>query len=231
VRVNGRTIETLSRQLQPPSLAVAVAPDGRIFVAYSVDGAVRGVFLPGGRPFRLGPASEAASVAAEITRSGRAIVAWTTIDAGEERNERRRVYAVAGRDGRFERARLVDRAKHLNISEDSTSPIRLAVAPNGRALLMWATATTADVDDRRTVRIADAGRDGRFRRPRQLSKDGHVGDVAIRGDGRTLAVWTTYDALYANRELVVEGTIGDPRASFAGGRPRIEWRDGAATRR
>src|SRR5689334_23867366 len=120
VRVDGRTTETIPRLLEPPSLAVAFAPDGRVFVAYSVNGAVRGVFLPGGRPFTLGPASEAASVAAEITPAGRAIVAWTTIDAGEERNERRRVSAVAGRGGRFGRAQLVDRARHLNIYEDST---------------------------------------------------------------------------------------------------------------
>ncbi|WP_028065027.1 hypothetical protein [Solirubrobacter soli] len=193
--------------------------------------AVRAVILPGGQPFTLGPAADITSVAAEIAPNGRAVVAWTTIDGGEERNERRRVYSVTGRDGRFDRPRLVDRAKHLDISEFGPAPIRLAVAPNGRALLMWATARSGEVDDRRTVRIAEAGRDGHFGTPRQLSSDGTVGDVAIRNDGRRLAVWTDDAGLRANRELVAEGRFGAPRASFTQGHPRIEWRDGAATRR
>ena len=102
-------------------LALAYAPDGSLLVAYGVFREVRGVIVApsgdAGPPFKLGPAAETTQIAAEIGRRGRAVVAWTTIDAGEERNERRRVYAVTRERGAtaFGRARLVHRAKYLNI--------------------------------------------------------------------------------------------------------------------
>jgi hypothetical protein len=233
VLVDGQTVDTVHVAYNPPDLAVAFAPDGSVLVAYSVDKAVRAVVITDGRPslpITLGPASNVSTVAAEIGSGGRAVVAWTTIDAGEERNERRRVYAVTGRDGRFGRAQRVDRAKHLNIAEFSSSEIRLAVAPNGRALLMWSTAATGDEDDRYTVRTAGASRSGHFGKPRQLSSNGDVGDVAIRSDGSKIVAWTDDEGLHAGDELVADGPIKEPRASFRDGKPHLEWHGGEATR-
>jgi hypothetical protein len=233
VRVDGQTVDMARDGYDAPELAVAFAPDGSVLVAYSVDKAVRAVLVTDGRPgepITLGPASNISAVAAEIGSGGRGVVAWSTIDAGEERNERRRVYAVTGRGRRFGRAQRVDRAKHLNIAEFSSTEIRLAVAPNGRALLMWSTAATGDEDDRYTVRVAEAPRSGRFRTPRQLSSNGTVGDVAIRGDGSKLVAWTDEEGLHADDELVAEGPIKAPRASFRDGKPHLEWHGGEATR-
>lgn len=233
VRVNGTTVDTARQAYAGPGLAVAFAPDGSALVAYSVPEAVRAVIVsPSGEvgaPFELGPASEATTIAAEIGSRGRAVVAWTTIDAGEERNERRRVYAAFGRGGRFKPAQRVDRAKHLNISEGTPSQIRLAVAPNGRALLMWATTAGSDPDERTTVRVAEATRTGRFGKPRQLTEDGTPGDVAIRSDGDTVAVWTESDGLYAEDGRITDEATA-PRASFRDGKPRVEWRGGEAIR-
>ena len=234
VHVGEQTVDTVRGAADPPDLAVAFAPDGSVLVAYSLPDAVRAVLVSrdgqASAPIRLGPAFESADLAAEVAANGRAIVAWTTIDAGEERNEHRRVYAVSGRDGRFGAAERVDRAKHLNIAEFTPSEIRLAVAPNGRALLMWATAATSDEDDLRTVRMAEASRTGRFGKPRQLTSDGVPGDVAIRSDGAALVVWTDEDGLHADDELVTEEVVKAPRASFRNGKPHIEWHGGSATR-
>ncbi|RKQ86117.1 hypothetical protein C8N24_4126 [Solirubrobacter pauli] len=234
VRVEGQTVDTVRQAYAGPGLAVAFAPDGSALVAYSVPKAVMAVRVSRsgtlGTPFRLGPASEVTELAADSSSGGRFVIAWTTIDAGEERNERRRIYAVSGRGARFSKARLVDRAKHLNIAESTPSEIRLAVAPNGRAVLMWATTASGDLDDRTTVRLAEAGRDGRFGRPRQLTRDGTPGDVAIRSDGRTLAVWTQSDGLYAAPGERITDRPTEPRASFRDGKPHVEWRGESATR-
>ena len=112
-----RTIDTARAPYYDPAIqdvALAFAPDGSLLIAYSVDHAVRGVVVSRagavGAPFELGPASQISLLAAEIAGNGRAVVAWSTLDGGEERNEHRRIYAVTGRDGRFGPAQLVHRA-------------------------------------------------------------------------------------------------------------------------
>ncbi|MDA0183208.1 hypothetical protein OJ997_23055 [Solirubrobacter phytolaccae] len=234
VVVDGRTVDTAKTPFSPPNLAVAFAPDGAVLVAYSVPKAVRAVLIPRdgkpGKPIELGPASDVSAVAADIGSGGRAIVAWSTTDGGEERNEHRRVYAVSGRAGRFGHAQRVDRAAHRNSMEFSTTQIRLAVAPNGRALLMWSTIANEDDQDRDTVRVAQAGTSGRFGKPRQLTDDGTVGDVAIRSNGDTLTVWRTPAGLFAAPGEQITDKATEPRASFRDGKPYVEWRGGSATR-
>lgn len=231
--VDGQVVDTVESEYAPP-LAVAIAPDGAVLVAYPVRTAVRAVLVPrGGRPgapLRLGPASDISSVAAEIGSGGRAVVAWSTIDGGEERNEHRRVYAVFGRGGRFGRAQRVDRAAHRNALELTGPRVRLAVAPNGRALLMWATIASEDDQDQHAVRLAEASPTGRFGTPRQLSADGTPGDVAIRANGDTLAVWTSRDGLHAAPDELITDKATEPRAAFRGGKPYVDWRGGSATR-
>ena len=105
--------------------------------------------------------------------------------------------------------------------------IRLAVAPNGRALLMWRTETGVWP---RVAPPGDARPDGRgrFVHPRQLARDGIPGDVAIRSDGSSLAVWRGYGRLRAlvngKTETISEpNPTEDPVASFTDGHPRVEW--------
>jgi len=189
-------------------------------------------------PVTVGPALERTQLQAEIARSGRAVVAWTTIDAGEERNERRRIYAVTGRVGAFGPPQLVDRARHLNISASTDVPIRLAVASNGRAALLWGTdRRDPDADpatDTYLVRTAQAAPDGRFARPRNLATAGLPGDIGVRRGGSFVALWTTANGLRASTgrgtERVAEGATPDVRAAFRRGEPRVEWRGGVATR-
>jgi hypothetical protein len=161
---------------------------------------------------------------------------WTTIDAGEERNERRRVYAVTGRLGRLGPPQLVHRAPHLNSSAMTGQPgtdLELAVAPNGRALLIWGLDRPEEHSDEHSVRVAEAAPDAPFGASRQLVADGEPGDVAVLSDGRALAVWSTPDGLRASlhrpgqrfrtREVVTDRPFGHPRASFNRGHPRVEW--------
>jgi hypothetical protein len=237
-----RTIDTARAPYYDPAIqdvALAFAPDGSLLIAYSVDHAVRGVVVSRagavGAPFELGPASQISLLAAEIAGNGRAVVAWSTLDGGEERNEHRRIYAVTGRDGRFGPAQLVHRAPHLSFQASSYGPIRLAVAANGRALLLWGTDSRAEFPESWVLRTAEAPPDGPFGASRQVVSSGTPGDVAIRGDGRRLLVWTNSAGLRASvgrrREVVVDGRTGDPRASFRAGKPHVEWGGGAASRR
>ena len=230
-------------------LALAFGPDGSLLVAYGVFKEVRGVMVSpsgdAGPPSKLGPAEEITQIAAEVGRRGRAVVAWTTIDAGEERNERRRVYAATRERGApaFGRARLVHRAKYLNITaytEATETALRLAVAPNGRALLMWGTDRGSDIDAGYSVRVSEAAPRGHFAASGQLAGSGSPGDVAIRSDGTALAVFRSGGRLRAvvhapgNRFGSPEVLAGpdrteSPTASLDG-RPRVEWLAPGGTR-
>ncbi|HWK27561.1 MAG TPA: hypothetical protein VNS09_13420 [Solirubrobacter sp.] len=224
-------------------VALAFRPDGTLVVVYSVFHEVRAVTMTEdselSEPVTLGPASERTELQAEIARSGRTVVAWTTIDAGEERNERRRIYAVTGRDGAFGPPQLVDRARHLNISASTQVPIRLAVASNGRAALLWGTDRQDSDADSFTgtylVRTAEAAPNGTFGRSRTLATAGLPGDIGVRPSGVFFALWTTANGLRASTghgtERVAEGRTPDVRVSFRRGKPRVEWRGGVATRR
>jgi hypothetical protein len=225
-------------------VALAYAPDGSLLVAYSVYRAVRGAVVSSsgalGRPFKLGPASETSQLAAEIGERGRAVVAWTTIDAGLERNEHRRIYAVTREPGApaFGRVQLVHRARFLNIEAFTDAPgtaIRLAVAPNGRALLIWGTDRGTEIEAGYSVRVAEAGPHGRFGASRRLAAGGEPGDVAIRSDGTALAVFRGGRRLEAvvhapGREFAAPEALAgtdptaSPTAAFApDGRPHVEW--------
>ncbi len=75
---------------------------------------------------------------------------WSTIDGGEERNERRRVYAVSGRNGhvRPRPARRPRRAPQRHGVHDDDDPPRRG--PERRALLMWSTIASEVDQDRHT---------------------------------------------------------------------------------
>ncbi|MDA0165048.1 hypothetical protein OM076_32565 [Solirubrobacter ginsenosidimutans] len=228
-------------------VTLAFAPDGSLLVAYSIFHEVRAVVVAPsgdpGAPFKLGPAFEVTQVAAEIAANGRAVIAWTTIDAGEERNEHRRVYAVTGRLEALAPAQLVHRAAHLNAMAMTGQPgteLRLSVARNGRALLLWGLDHPEQFSESYSLWVAEAGPAGSFGRSRQLVGNGVPGDVAMRSDGTALAVWTNSAGLRASvhapgrrftaREPVLDGRIGEPRASFVDVRPRIAWENAFSVR-
>ena len=197
------------------AVALSFARDGSLLVAYSVFQRVRAVRVtPDGAvaaPRTLGPAFE---ITADVVADGD-VVAWTTIDAGEERNERRRIYAVRGaglgRSWSSARARLVPVA----VTGQPGTELRLAVAPNGRAALLWG----LDRDgDRFSVWAAAAGPGGRFGTPRQVSGNGVPGDVAIRSNGETLAVYRAEEELRARLRFgaaeTITGAAAEPVAGF-----------------
>jgi hypothetical protein len=117
-------------------------------------------------------------------------------------------------------------------------PIRLAVASNGRAALLWGTDRHDPDADPSTgtyiVRMAEAGPDGSFAHSRTLATAGLPGDIGVRPGGSFFALWTTANGLRASTghgtERVAEGRTPDVRASFRQGKPRVEWRGGVATR-
>jgi hypothetical protein len=216
-------------------VALAFAPDGSLLVAYSVFKAVRAVRVTAdgvvGEPFVLGPAFEITQVVAE-----RDVVAWTTIDGGEERNERRRIYAVRGGSP----PQLVQRApRHVQIAMTGQrgTELRLSVAPNGRAALLWGV-DRAEFEEF-SVWAADAAPGRPFRRPRRVSRDGEPGDVAIRSNGTVLAVFEAGNELRARLHApgkrfgapeTVTDKLVEPVAGFDRARPRVEWRGGASSR-
>ena len=223
-------------------VALAFAPNGELLVVYAIFHEVRAAVVSRsgqiGAPFRLGPALEVTQIAADTARSGRTVVAWTTIDSGEERNERRRIYAVTRTRGGFGRPQLVHRARGVvlnNFTAGAQTSIRLAVAPNGRALLLWHTDAGTDPDGRYPLRVARARPHGRFGASRQLSPDAREGDVAIRSDGAALAVWIDAKGLRAlvgsKLEVITSSDRAhEPAATFHRDRPRVEWRERGAIR-
>ncbi len=224
-----RTIATAEALYDEPpigDIALAFRPDGSLLVAYAVFQEVRAVRVTdgrAGRPFKLGPAFEVTDVAAE-----RDVVAWTTIDAGEERNERRRVYAVRG-SGKPELVHRAPRVINAMTGLPGTA-LHLSVAPNGRAALLFGRERSEFGEDC-TVWSAEASPGHRFRTARRLSGDGVPGDIAIRSDGDTLAVFHEGDALRTGDGETITEKVSAPVARFHEGRPRVEWRGGSSERR
>jgi hypothetical protein len=224
-------------------IGLAFAPDGSLLVVWAVFKEVRAAVVTSGgaigEPFKLGPASEITRLAAEITPGGEAVVAWATIDAGIERNEHRRFYAVRGRGSTFGVPQIVRTAHYRNdqaFTSGTGTGIRLAVAPNGRALLMWGEDTN-EIDQEFQIRVAEAPPGAGFGSSLKLARVGDPADVAIRSDGRALAVWHTADGLllaayhgpekrFHGRETLDANRTGGASASFRGRRARVEWEHG-----
>ena len=108
--------------------------------------------------------------------------------------------------------------------------LHLSVAPNGRAALLFGRERSEFGEDC-TVWTAEASPGHRFRKARRLSGDGVPGDIAIRSDGDTLAVFHEGDALRTGDGETITEQVSAPVASFREGRPRVEWRGGSSERR
>ena len=227
--------------------ALAFAPDGELLVAYSIFGEVRAARVSRsgevGRSFKLGPASEITQLAAVIGSRGRAVVAWSTYDGGEEQNVARRIYAATRASGarEFTPAALIHRSSGRNEFAFLEPGIRLAVAPNGRALLMWRAETGSWPRSHHPVRLAEAAPTKGFGPSRRLATDGipatsRSAPTAPRsrrgaptGDcGPRCAPPGT--AFGKPERIAGPEYTEHPSASFSGGRPRVEWEGHASTR-
>ena len=212
--------------------AIAFLPDGRLLVAFAEPYAVKAtVVAPGGARgpvVRLGPASEFSRVRAAVSRSGRAVVAWGTQDAGEERNLPYELYVAIREPGATGfRARRLERAGAI---ADPTGDPELAIAPDGRAALEW--------HDSLRLQLAVAAPGRPFTRGRVLARGGIPGGVAVRDDGLVLATWVAGHRVRAQLGSGPPATVSwdvgflpdPPRAAFdARGRPRVQWGDYVVT--
>ncbi len=242
------TIATVEDRYEGPTIedaALAFAPDGRLLVVWPELKRVRALTIAAtgsrGRTVTLGKASDSTVVAAEISRSGRAVVAWTTQDLGEERNQPHVIRAAFRAPGHtFAKARTVDSGGGVvdpeQYAHDPQSGLRLAVGDDGRALLQWGALS----EPRRyhydhPIRLASASPRGRFGHRRTLAGDGYPGDVAIRRDRTPLIVWYADKALRASVDLGADPTTLDTGKPFeavsatflSDGRAEVGW-DAAA---
>ena len=206
--------------------AIAFLPDGRLLVAFSEPYAVKATVVAPeaarGPVQRLGPASEFSRVRAAVAANGRAVVAWGTQDAGEERNLPYELYAAIHEPGTAGfRTRLLDRAGAI---ADPTGDPELAIGPDGRAALEW--------HDSMRLRLAVAPPGRAFRRGRVLARGGVPGGVAVRDDGLVLATWVAGHRVKAQAGSGPPATVSwdvgflpdPPRAAFDGrGRPQVRW--------
>lgn len=185
------------------SLAVSVNDRGRWVLAYALGGGGRRVVEAriGTTSGRIGALQRAgtqlgrATVAAVVAPTGRATVAWTTHDLGEEQNdptELRTTVAPAGRTT-FAGQVVLDRAARGALFTEPAGP-SLAAAPDGTTVVGYTLsgryvqpggAGTANVLTPARVSVQDDA--ARFTTPQELTPDGVVGQVAARADG-TFAV-------------------------------------------
>ncbi len=195
------TLASVSDDLEAAEITdvqLAFAPDGELLVVWAEPKRIRAVTVSRadvvGKVVTLGKASDVSRLGAEIAANGRAVVAWTTQDGGEERNSPHVVRAVTRAHGKtFGRAQTIDGHGGVDADQsldDPRSAIRLAVAPNGRALLLWGTVAGVCCHFTHPLRVASASATGRFGAFRDIAPSGVPGDVAIRSDGTQLVVWS-----------------------------------------
>lgn len=140
---------------------------------------------------------------------------------------------------------MIDRARAVirdGVTTGEQATIRLAVAADGRALLLWGAEAAGYPRQRYEVRTAEAPPHRGFGRSRQLSGNGCPDDAALRTDGAALVAWRTSERLWAavhqpgepfhGREAVsANGGTPDVVATFeTDGRLRLQWSTGFSVR-
>ena len=160
-------------------LALLAEPGGGYLLAWSEPKHVRAVSIAAagavGAPVAIGEADSISTVRAGVAANGRAVIAWSTQDGGEERNRplivRAAIRARAGEP--FAHAHLLRRGDTIDYVLGGFS---LAVSPEGRAVLAW-----ADVNGTRYglyTSVANAhGGFGPVRRDTTLGRDTSPGEI------------------------------------------------------
>jgi hypothetical protein len=174
---------------EEPPMPLAYLPDGRLIVAYSRARTVNVITLAAGTMRvvarqRLGRHRGLATIRVATAAIGRAVVAWSTQDAGEERNSPLTVRAAILEPGdtSFGTAQLLDAGKS---NQDPSGKLQLALGRDGGAYAGWSNADGS----RYPVRVAHAAPGAPFTAARELSDNGEFGDVAVTRRGTGLAVW------------------------------------------
>ena len=147
----------------------------------------------------LGTADSISDLGAGVAANGRAVVAWATQDGGEERNRPLRVYAAqrpqAGAP--FAPARTLSRGHRIDSPQ---SGLEVAVAPDGRALVVWGDVVGRDVDRLRYPLYATvAGPTGRLGRVRRIATQAGLQTVAISSRGAALVVFYRGNRVYLTK--------------------------------
>jgi hypothetical protein len=222
-----------------PDVALAYLPDGRLLMAYPTAGKVRVLaFAPnGGHAIRRAtPGVELGEVTIRLAAGadGRAVLAWTSQDGGEERDVPLQVWAVTMEPGEAPtgHTQLLDRGGAIT---DIEGTLAVGLAADGTATVGWSNASGRH----QPIRVATAPPHRPFGPARVLARDGALDDLAVRSDGMTVAAWTEREGswLKVAQRPTATGAFGravtlnpgdeyaqDPAVAFdASGRPWVAW--------
>jgi hypothetical protein len=194
----GRIDEFLGVQEGAIGEAVAVEADGDVVVAltHAADGGrvrevraltIRRGMRPG-RPQRLGPHGGFAGIRLATAANGRTVIAWRTVEGGQEVNRPTEVW-VATRDAgsrRFGRAQRLEANGSAPIA--SSGYLDLAAAEDGEAVVAWSATARSGHS---VVEVASAPPGKRFGRPQALAIDGIEVAAAVAPDGRAVVTWVS----------------------------------------
>jgi len=136
-------------------------------------------------------------IAARLARSGRAVVAWGTQDAGIEATEPFRVRAAvkpAGGSGRFRAAQELQGGAATN--ERTPGPIALELDDAGAATVAWSTPQGGGGGPLSfPVRVATTDVGAVFGPAQQVATSGVVGGLAVRPGGAAILTYARRDGL------------------------------------
>ena len=237
------------------AVTAAIGRDGRALVAfadarenpgrdrravYAWRRGDRGRFGP---TMKVGPQHGFADVAATVTDSGRAVVAWGTQDGGEEANMPWVVYAASlgPHASKFGALQTLDPGGAVERPFGGVAP---ASAPAGRVTVAWsAVRGGGPAGIAFPVMTATSDATGRFGPAQTVAPSGAVGGVAVRRDGTAIVTWATArgiqqttQAMAAIRaagatafgapEAIADPDVaGPPAVAFdpVTGRPTVAW--------
>ena len=157
----------------------------------------------------VGASKGVADTAAAVARTGRATVAWSTQDGGEEANELMEIGAAVKPAGArsFRLGVVLDRANKL---ERTLGSVRVAAAPDGTATVAW----SLPVGDSQPVRASTQDARAAFGPVQTLGASGALGGLAAAADGRVLATWVRAPAGKPYELRDVAAAIAPSRGAF-----------------
>jgi hypothetical protein len=202
------------------NIALAYGTNGDLVVAFErlhafteagADIAVR-VKRHGGRfgPIQsLGPSRGSSSIATAVGPTGTAVVAWGTQDGGEEAGRPWTVRAAMLRSAapRFSKTQLLDPGR----VDRPASRVGAAIGGDGTTTVAWTGVAARKLPY--PLRVAMAGRTGRFGPTAQLAPNGAMLGVVAARDGTTTVLW---GSLSAAEDETLGGIFASRRPAGAG---------------
>lgn len=184
------------------SPSVAYSAGGDLLVAYQrstsrpghpirgVEARVQRAGHGWGKAQRLGASSGQSDISTAAAPSGRMVVAWGTLDGGEEANTPWIVRAAQRRPG----PHAFNATQTLDTSQSISWPagrVAAAIEPDGTATVAWSSITGPRGAMTYPARVATAYRSLAFAAAQTLSPNAAVGDVAMSDQATALVLWTT----------------------------------------